>query len=79
MKSKRVMLEPGKLYNLNGHEEKNLLCLRILEDDYYSQFSAVVRSSTTGWTMMVHGTNIYPDGSIDWDFSTNGFYSKMEV
>lgn len=71
------MLEVGKLYNLVGHEEKNLLVLSLLYDDYYSNYSARVRSMSTGWTMDIHGTNVYPDGSIDWDYSTNGYYTIM--
>ena len=61
------------------HKGTVLECLRILTDDYYSPYSAVVRSTITGWTMMIHGTNIYEDGTIDWDFSTNGYFSTKGV
>lgn len=79
MKSERSLLKVGELYELHtgvpDHKGQVLECLRILTDDYYSPYSALVRSTITGWTMMVHGTNIYEDGSIDWDFSTNGYFS----
>ena len=82
MKSERVLLKVGELYELHTYRQDYkgmvLQCLRILTDDYYSPYSAVVRSTITGWTMMVHGTNVYEDGSIDWDFSTNGYFSKMD-
>ena len=83
MKSERALLKVGELYELHtdrqDHKGTVLECLRILTDDYYSPYSAVVRSTITGWTMMVHGTNIYEDGSIDWDFSTNGYFSTKGV
>ena len=83
MKSERGLLKVGELYELHtdraDHQGQVLECLRILTDDYYSPYSAVVRSTITGWTMMVHGTNIYEDGTIDWDFSTNGYFSTKGV
>ena len=83
MKSERALLKVGELYELHtdcqDHKGNVLECLRILTDDYYSPYSAVVRSTITGWTMMVHGTNIYEDGTIDWDFSTNGYFSTKGV
>ena len=83
MKSERGLLKVGELYELHtdrpDHKGQVLECLRILTDDYYSPYSAVVRSTITGWTMMVHGTNIYEDGTIDWDFSTNGYFSTKGV
>lgn len=78
MESKRMHLVVGERYNLIGHSEKNLLVLRKLDGDYYDEHSYRVRSDTTGWTMDVHGVNMYDDGSIDWDFSTNGYYTIME-
>lgn len=75
----RGMLTVGSLYELHtsnpNHKGQVLECLRLLPDDCYSPFSAVLRSVKTGWTMMVHGTNVYDDGTIDWDFSTNGYFS----
>ena len=83
MKSERAFLKVGELYVLHtsnpDHTAYVIECLRILTDDYYSPYSAVVRSTISGWTMVVHGTNIYEDGSIDWDFSTNGYYSTKGV
>lgn len=55
-----------------------LECLRIIPDSVYSPYTAIVRSTITGWTMIVDGTNVYEDGSIDWDFSTNGYFSILD-
>ena len=78
MRSTRTMLKPGNLYKLHNHEEYCLECIRILSDDYYSPFSAVVRSTITGWTMYCHGINTYEDGTIDWDYSTNGIFTRKD-
>ena len=78
MKSVRVMLEVGSLYKLHDRDGYVLECLRVMSDDYYSPYSARVRSTITGWTMDIHGVNMYEDGSIDWDFSTNGYFTIKE-
>ena len=78
MKSIRGGLEVGSLYRLHDREDCCLECIRVIHDDCYSKHSALVRSTITGWTMVVHGTNIYEDGSIDWDFSTNGHWTDKD-
>lgn len=83
MKSIPGFLEVGSLYKLHDlrgvhDQEKCLECIRLITDDCYSRYSAVIRSTKTGWTIMVHGTNIYEDGSIDWDFSTNGMWTRKD-
>lgn len=75
MRSERGMLKVGSLYKLHNHDELCIECIRQITNDPYSRHSAYVRSIITGWTMIVHGTNIYEDGSIDWDFSTNGHFT----
>ena len=76
MKSERVYLKIGSLYKLHDRGEKVLECIRTVPDDGYSPYTAVVRSTITGWTMKVHGTNMYEDGSIDWDYSTDGMFTE---
>ena len=77
----RIKLEPRKLYELHtGNENRHgkvLECIRVINNDSYSEYTARIRSTITGWTMTVHGTNVYPDGSIDWDFSTDGFFTDF--
>ena len=75
MVTERVMLKVGSLYRLHGRDGYVLECIRNVHDDGYSPFTAVVRSTLTGWTMKVHGVNQYPDGSIDWDYSTDGMFT----
>ena len=78
MKSERIMPKVGSLYKLRDHEGYVLEVLRTLPEDGYSPFSARVRSIITGWTMTIHGINQYEDGSIDWDFSTDGIFTRVD-
>lgn len=78
MKTERVYLKVGSLYRLHDRDGYILECIRLLPDDFYSPFSARVRSTVTGWTMDIHGVNQYEDGSIDWDYSTNGFFTDKD-
>ena len=83
MKSVPGSLDVGSLYTLHDPQARKhgalnehcLECIQRIIDDPYSKHTALVRSTITGWTMVVHGTNIYEDGSIDWDFSTNGYFT----
>lgn len=80
MKSVRGYLENGSLYRLHDQDgdRSNMPCfecIKCITDDAYDRHAALVRSTVTGWTMVVHGTNIYEDGSIDWDFSTGGHWT----
>ena len=31
----------------------------------------------SGWSFLAHGVGIYPDGRIDWDYSTDGRFTKF--
>lgn len=39
---------------------------------------AVMRNRESGWTFIAKGCGIYPDGTIDWDHSTSGYFAKEE-
>lgn len=78
MKSVRARLEVGKEYILHsvGSYETRFVCVRRLMVDDYSAHNAELRNIWSGWTFTAHGVNIYEDGTIDWDFSTNGRFEK---
>lgn len=78
MKSERVYLKAGKIYRLHNHEEYCIEVIKTLPNDSYSPFSARVRSTISGWTMTIHGVNQYEDGSIDWDYSTDGIFTRKD-
>lgn len=33
----------------------------------------------SGWTFMAHGLRKYPDGTIEWDYSTGGFFDTKDA
>lgn len=78
MKSMRARLEEGKEYILHsvGSYETRFVCVRRWYSDEYSAHNAVMRNILSGWTFTAHGVNMYEDGTIDWDFSTNGRFEK---
>ena len=61
-KGRTVQLEPGKVYQNRGGGR--YLCRKNLST------GAVVQSMGSGWTCIAHGTQIYADGTIEWDWST---------
>lgn len=78
MGSVRGTLTNGSLYKLHDHDGYVLECMEFITNDYYDSHAARVRSTITGWTMTIHGINMYEDGSIDWDFSTNGIFTDRD-
>lgn len=45
---------------------------RICEDEYLMQ------NTKTLWTFNAHIITLYADKTIEWDYSTNGYFSKYE-
>lgn len=64
---------PGQIYRLRPGGEYR--CLQDLNEPYH----AVLQNTASGWTLRAHGCGVYPDGTIDWDYSTGGFFAKGEV
>ena len=59
--------EVGKVYQNNG----GLFICLVNTGDY----DAVMQNVASRWTVTAHGCGIYPDGTIDWDFSTGGYFA----
>lgn len=59
---------PGKIYhNRGGGEFRCLKCLGPLHH-------AVMQNTASGWVLNAHGCGIYPDETIDWDYSSGGHF-----
>lgn len=39
--------------------------------------AVLMRNRASGWTFYAHGIGIYDDGSIDWDYSTDGHFESV--
>lgn len=37
-----------------------------------------MQNIASGWTFTAHGCGIYEDGTIDWDYSTDGHFERIE-
>ena len=41
--------------------------------------TAVMQNTKSGWCFVAHGVGMYEDGRIDWDFSTDGEFSPVDL
>ena len=62
---------PGRIYT--NHGGGRFLCIGGGEES----FSSVMKNIASGWTLEAHNIGIYDDGTIDWDYSTGGFFKEM--
>lgn len=62
---------PGRIYT--NHGGGRFLCIAGGDDP----FSSVMKNIASGWTLEAHNIGIYEDGTIDWDYSTGGFFKEM--
>lgn len=60
--------EPGKTYHNQGGGD--FKCLG--KPDQVG--SVPMENVLSGWILNAHGVGIYNDGSIDWDYSTGGYF-----
>lgn len=62
--------EPRTIYtNAGGGQYR---CLSNTDD----QGTAVMQNIISKWTLTAHGCGIYEDGTIDWDWSTGGYFAE---
>lgn len=67
--SRNYALATGKVYtNRNGSD---YLCKAIREPGCY-----IMERTKDGWTLEAHIITMYADGTIEWDFSTNGRWAR---
>ena len=75
-RSKEWILVPGHVYRLHDSVETYYRVTDAKDPDDWSDYNCELQSVHSGWTFTAHGTKIYPDGSIEWDFSTNGRFEN---
>ena len=75
MPTQRFTPEVGKTYqNRSGG---TYLCTHVYEGDTVEPSSnARMVNTATGWTMLCHGLVQYPNGTIEWDYSTGGHFPR---
>lgn len=65
---KKFNPEQFRSYKNSGGGE--YVCLRSDGDG-----NAIMKNVASRWTFIAHGCGIYPDGTIDWDHSTGGYFA----
>lgn len=68
MKREKFTPTTDKVYTNNGGGV--FRCLNVLANGI-----AVMRNINSGWTFTAKGCGIYEDGTIDWDYSTGGYFA----
>lgn len=36
----------------------------------------IMQNVASGWTLVAHTVTVYDDGTIEWDYSTGGYFEK---
>ncbi len=39
--------------------------------------AARMQNTASGWMLLAHGTQMYPDGTIEWNYSTEGHFAPL--
>lgn len=60
----------GEIFKLTGTSTE-YVCLKIA-----GKYNVYLQNTKTGWTFLANGIGYYTDGSIDWDFSTEGHFER---
>lgn len=70
-RAKRIIPQEGAVYeNRNGWR---YLCVASpTEKD--TDDAATMQRVSDGWTLKAHNVYLYPDGTVEWDFSTDGHW-----
>lgn len=68
--------EPGKVYELSSPSGGRFYCESRPSGSLFDAWLINVRS---GWFFLAHGVGIYPDGRIDWDYSTAGQFTNFQL
>lgn len=66
--TRHATLTPGKVYTNKGGGE--FLCEKVLSD------GAIMTNVKSGWCSEAHTITMYDDGTIEWDYSTGGYFKK---
>lgn len=83
MKSVRMKYHEGVVYQLNSVNGviSRFKCMEVYEDNYGGcvTYSALMINIASGWRFIAVGTRMFEDGTIEWDYSRDGEFVKMEV
>ena len=82
MKSYRMKYQKGVVYQLNSVNGyiSRFKCLEVYEDSYWGCVTYMARmvNVASGWTFTAVGTRMYEDGTIEWDYSKDGYFAEVK-
>ena len=64
--------EVGKVYH--NHGGGDFKCTHV----FAYRRAAEMQNIRSGWTLVAHGIRQYTDGSIEWDYSTDGTFKTVD-
>ena len=70
MRAHYVQLEPGRMYRNRGGGTYR--CIAGAGDAV-----ARMQNTASGWMLLAHGIQMYPDGTIEWNYSTEGHFAPL--
>ena len=59
------------------HDQQSVFVVLRHVESPYSDSTYQLENIDSGWVLTAHGINLYPDGTIDWDFSTGGHFRAL--
>ncbi len=68
----------GKLYKLKATGQK-YRCIDVFINTDTAAATLLLRNETTGWTITAHEVTLYSDNSIEWNYSTGGYFDNKKA
>ena len=75
MSGKRRPFQPEEGGIYENHGGGTFCCLGKIRKGPLG-WAATFQNTKSGWTFQANGIHGYPDGSIDWNFSTGGHFQE---
>ena len=68
----------GKVYKLRGTTSK-YRCQDVYINEETAAATLLLQNTTTGWTITAHNVTLYADNSIEWEYSTGGYFDRQKA
>lgn len=74
--------KPQKFTPVEGEKYRckyggEFICVIGGDDDH--PYEGMLRNLSTNWQILAHGCVMYPDGTIEWDYSTHGRFMRPKA
>ena len=69
--TRNAHLNVGQVYQNKGGGA--FLCIKQIDENVY-----VMLNIKSSWMLHAHNITMYEDGTIEWDYSSNGYFSELK-